>query len=263
MARDPFDFQEFDNTTDLEGAPSVTFLINNFGDFEAKVVVQLSDPIPKNDGTLKTEHSISYGVGKNMVSPDGRVLVGVDGDVDAKVNGNTAWAKFCKRMVELVGKDALIAAGASAYTTDGWDQFVMHWTTEHAGEKYTMTATADSIGWMQKRIDNGEGTAKQDGREVDTIMDGDSFTGKKAGKDMPDALVASHASSNGKAPKAFDLAALALPDATYEALNTLAQQSSADEFMVGAVRHRSESGDPVAFMEAVKSGDLYERLAII
>jgi hypothetical protein len=238
MARDVFDIPSGEFVEDFTGTISdVAFVEGTFG-WQTQVTVTLDEAIPKQDGTLMTEKTIYLGLPDDWRSTDGFTLDKiVNGAVDpeAKISRRNKWGNFVGCLQDLGAP--LREKGTHLYSATEWATagYRCRFETIDAGRSYKMN-------------DRVTGEPKE---------------GKTKGYVAPTEFLGVKSGSNGQAPKAFDLAALALPDATYEALNTLAQGSTADEFMVGAVKHRSESADPVAFMDAVKSGALYERLAII
>jgi hypothetical protein len=232
MARDVFDIPSGEFVEDFTGTISdVAFVDGQYGT-QVLVTIGLDEPIAKTDGTLMNDKTLYLRVPKAWTAQEFTLEKIVDGviDPDAKITRKSQWGDFVGRLGELGAP--LREKGTHLYSATEWSS---------AGYRCRFETVGAGKPW---KMDDGS-------------------SGLTKGYTAPTEYLGAKSGSNGKAPKAFDLAALALPDATYEALNTLAQQSSADEFMVGAVRHRSESGDPVAFMEAVKSGDLYERLAII
>jgi hypothetical protein len=200
--RDPFDFDSGGFTTDYSGTiTAVTFTPDQRGqNLEAAITTKYDTPFPKDDGTLavdRTERFIKVGsLDQWEAIDDGTGFRHVSGDPDKRVRDNSGYGTLIAKVVELVGRDALLAEGRDApYTEKFWLGLRFHWG-EVPGKAY-------------KEFTDGEGKVVPAG------------TGKP--KPMPDQYLGANASSNGHVGADFDIESLGLSLTTIEELGRLAE----------------------------------------
>jgi hypothetical protein len=229
MARDPFDFDSGGFTTDYSGTiTAVSFTPDQRGqNLEASITTKYDTPFPKDDGTLavdRTERFIKVGsLDQWEAIDDGTAFRHVSGDPDKRVRDNSGYGTLIAKVVELVGRDALLAEGRDApYTEKFWLGLRFHWG-EVPGKAY-------------KEFTDGEGKVVPAG------------TGKP--KPMPDEYVGgSEASTNGHNAD-FDLNSLGLSVPTVAELSRLAEAAdSPQEFSSKALTYVLTLTDPSQAVE--------------
>jgi hypothetical protein len=231
MARDPFDFDSGGFTTDYSGTVSaVMFSPDQRGqNLEASITTKYDTPFPRDDGTLavdRTERFIKVGSLDQWEAVDGgTAFKHVSGDPDKRVRDNSGYGTLLAKVVELVGRDTLLAEGRDApYTEKFWLGLRFHWG-EVPGKAYNEFTDAEG-----KVVPAGTGKPKP----------------------MPDEYLGGETQASNGQVASFDLATLSAT--VYEAFSRAADAAETPgEFTSKALSEAMLIQDPVEQADAKKA----------
>lgn len=221
MPRDPFDMEAGGFTSDYNATISaVNFAEGKYG-FQATFTCKYDQPIAKDDGTLSVDRPEFVSIGGNdqwRAIDNGAGFVSADGDLDKRVRVNSGFGRWLERVLELVGKDQLVAEGRDApYTESFWKGLRFHFETEGEGKDYSF-------------------------KDKDT---GEQKTGKTKGYTIPTEYLGASAATNGHVEE-FDVNSLELPENVLGQLVSAADAAdSAQEFQSKALSVALGQEDPV------------------
>ena len=227
-----FDLASGEFSEDFTGAiVDLVFTPGEFG-VQSVVTIERDTPITGRDGTLYNEKTIYVKI------PDGWQVEGdtiVHPDTTKKITKKAQWGAWVESAIsgDPSPKDAILAAGGGAYCTKGWAGHRFHFMT--VGQNpYTMPVDADSLGWMTKKVEAGDGWCEREGVRATGIQIGDTFHGVGKGYIAPveylgtkDAPVSGEVGAS--APAGFDISAL--PDDVVDTWRPLAETMDDKEFM--------------------------------
>ena len=239
MPRDPFEFDDYFTQDYIATVDSVKFAENDFNTLQATFTNRYDEPILGDDGELRTERPEFYNVGgaKEWEAVDGGTgFVHKTGDPDRRIRSNSAFGELLIRVVDLVGKDEILAkSDGKLYSESTFLGLKFHWVTEGAGKPYTLK-------------DKSTGETK---------------TGTTRGRQMP----VEYLGAGGGAPTAVyephDVDAIGLDPDTVGDLVTMAEGLSFGEFQsrgLSLVKDLQDEAVKGKLLSALSQQSFYETL---
>jgi hypothetical protein len=218
MARDPFDLEAGGFTTDYTATTTMVVFANGQFNFQATFTNRYDTPVTKDDGTLSLERPEFVTIGSNdewQPLQEGAAFGHVSKDPDRRVRSNSGYGRLIERVLELVGRDALIEQGRTdPYCSAFWEGLHFHWETEGEGKDYSF-------------------------KDKDT---GETKSGKTKGYTIPTEYLGA---ANGAVVEDFDPTSLGLPETVLGQLVTIAAESaSPGEFQGKALQVALTQEDP-------------------